>query len=444
MNISRKKFLENSALYVGGAMLGPLAGKEDKISRTGATGDSTLKLALIGCGGRGTGAVRDAMQADEALELVAMADIFQDKIDSCYGRLKKIDGVKEKISVPEQQRFVGLESYKQAIELADVVLLATPPAFRPFHFEAAVQAGKHVFMEKPLACDAPGIRKILAAGEVADQKGLKVVVGLQNRYGASQRDFVNRINRGDIGDITSMRCQYMIGDITLIPREPGQSELEYQLRNWRHFCWLWGGSPAALTLHYLDIVNWVKDTHPVRAIGTGGRAVFEGPDRGNVYDHFYIEYEYADGTRLHSTTRHVMGGWSNMGCYFQGTEGIANLHASKREIEMKKKNGEVLWNHQYGGDDGPSRYVLEHKALFEAIREDEPHNDTVWGAHSTMSTIMGRMAVHSGHYIEWEEALNSDVVLVPENLTFDSEAPVMPKEDGHYAIPIPGNKKGII
>ncbi|MEX0681571.1 MAG: Gfo/Idh/MocA family oxidoreductase [Balneolales bacterium] len=437
-NISRRSFLGSSVALTGGVFLKPLSVG----SSAYVAGNDTIKIALIGCGSRGAGAVRDAIQTEGPVELVAMADVFRDQIDSSYENLRRIDRVRDHINVPEEHKFVGLNSYKQAIALADVVLLASPPAFRPEHFEASIRAGKHVFMEKPLASDAPGIRKILATGKLADQQGLKVVVGLQYRYQSQMQELVRRIQQGEIGDITSARCHYLINDIRLLPRLEGQSELEYQLWNWRHFCWLWAGSPAGLTIHLTDIVNWVKETHPVRAFGTGGRSAFKGPERGDVFDNFYVEYEYADGTLMHSTTRHVLGGWLNRGCYFHGTKGTASYYASTRESDIKNRRGDIVWN--YEDTDDPSPYQVEHDVFFKAIREDIPHNDTERAAHSTLTEIMARMAVHSGHRIEWEEALNSDVVLVPENLTLDSEAPVMPKEDGHYPIPVPGSKDGIV
>ncbi len=435
--ISRRKFLGSSAALIGGSLISPLSARASAY----VAGSDTLKVALIGAGARGTGAVRDAIQTEGPVELVAMADVFRDKIDTSYNNLMNLQGIRDHIKVPEEHKFVGLDSYKQAIDLADVVILASPPAFRPFHFEYAVQAGKHVFMEKPLASDAPGVRKVLAAGEEADRKGLKVVVGLQNRYGIRQNELVKRLHDGMIGEITSARCQYYINEINLVPRKEGQSELEYQLSNWRHFCWLWAGSPAALTIHVTDIINWVKDDYPIRAFGTGGRAVLKEPDHGDIYDHFYIEYEYADGMRLHSTTRHIPGAWANRGCYFEGTRGRAN-HAAWRDTDIKNMEGDVIWSYQDTND--PSPFQIENDILYKAIREDIPHNDTEWGAKSTMTDIMGRMAVHSGGLIEWDEALSSDVVLVPEGLTLDSEAPVQPLADGTYPYPVPGSKSGIV
>ncbi len=404
-------------------------------------GSDTIKIALIGCGARGAGAVRDAIQTEGRVELVAMADVFRDKIDSSYQHLLSANQTKDYINVPEEHKFVGLDAYKKAIELADVVILASPPAFRPFHFEASVRAGKHVFMEKPLASDAPGIRKILAAGGLADQKGINVVVGLQRRYGYRSNEFIKRIHDGMIGDITSARCHYLIGGLNRVSRQAGQTELEYQLRNWRHFDWLWGGSPAALTIHLTDIVNWAKGSYPVRAIGTGGRSVLKGPIYGDIFDNFHIEYEYADGTRLHSITRHFPGVWNNRGSYLQGTKGAASL-AAWGTADIKNLKGERIWSYEQNDDRSP--FQIEHDVFFAAIREGKLVNDTERGAHSNMTAIMGRMAVHSGGLIEWDEAFNSDVVLVPEDLTFDSQPPVLPGPDENYPIPVPGSKNGIV
>ncbi len=438
MSISRRKFIGNSAALIGGALVGSLPVRDSAY----VAGSDTIKVALIGSGARGAGAVRMAVQTEGPVEIVAMADIFRDRIDQSYDNLMQAPAIRDHINVPEEHKFVGLDSYKDAIELADLVILASPPAFRPFHFEAAVAAGKHVFMEKALACDAPGVRRVLEAGKKADEKGLKVVVGLQNRYGVRQNRIVEQIHNGGIGEIVSARVQYLIGDITLIAREAGQSELEYQLRNWRHFCWLWGGSPAGLTIHFTDVINWIKDDHPVRAYGSGGRTVFSGPERGDIFDNFYIEYEYADGMRLHSSTRHVMGGWTNRGFYLHGSEGTASNPATSSISTITNLNGDTVWS--YDGADDPSAFQNVMDELFKAVRQDIPKNDTEWGAHSTMTDIMGRMAVHSGHLIEWDEALNSDVVLVPENLSWDSEPPSRPNEDGTYRIPVPGSKEGIV
>lgn len=436
-SISRRSFLGSSAALVGGALLSPLAGGANAY---GAPKDK-LKLALVGSGSRGAGAVVDALQADENVELVAMTDVFEEILDKSYENLMRVDSIKDRIKVPDEHKFVGLDSYMDAIELADVVILATPPAFRPLHFEAAVNAGKHVFMEKPLATDAPGVRRVLAAGELAEDKGLSVVVGLQYRYSRRFRKLVEKINSGEIGDITSMTCNYLLAGVKEVAREPGDSELAYQLRNWRQFEWLWGGSPAGLTIHFEDIAHWAKGSFPVRAFGTGGRSALEGPTQGNIYDHYYIDYEYEDGTRLHSRTRHIQGCWTNRSFSLQGSTGVADASGGGGP-EIQSLKGETLWSYDDTGD--PNPYQTEHEELYKAIRAGDPVNDTEWGAKSTMTSIMGRMAVQSGDLVEWDDALNSDVVLVPDDLSYDSEPPVVPGEDGNYPVPTPGDKTKII
>ena len=424
----RRDFIINSAAVLGGTLLS--AGFP--IAASGyVTGGDTIKIALVGCGARGAGAVVNALRADKNVKLVAMADAFRDKLDETFDNLTKIEDIKGAIEVPEEHKFVGFDGYKQAIALADVVLLVTPPAFRPTHFEAAVEAGKHVFMEKPLASDAPGVRKILAAGELATQKNLRVLVGLQNRYNPAFIEMVDRIQNGEIGDIVSSSDYYMIGPVKLVRREAGQTEMEYQMRNWRHFNWLWAGSPAGLQIHNTDIVNWVKGSYPVRAHALGGRSAFSGPDHGDIFDHFFIEYEYADGTKLNSQIRTIQGTYTKGGAFFQGTKGTANVREG-----MKDLAGNSIWRDRSRDSGNP--FQLEHDQFFAAIRNGTPMNDTEWGALSTMTTLLARMAAHSGQLVEWEDALNSELSIMPERLAWDADPRSMPDENDNYEIPIPG------
>lgn len=427
-NQSRRSFLKDSSVLVGGVLLG--SGLSAQASGKQPQSDP-IRIALVGCGRRGAGAVVDALKTSQNVVLVAMADVFKDKLDETYNTLLEIDDIKDRIKVPASNKFVGLDAYAKAIAASDAVLLVTPAPFRPLHFEACIKAGKHVFMEKPLASDAPGIRKILETGKLADAKGLKVVVGLQNRYDPGYRDMVKQIQEGAIGRIVSVTDYYLIGPVTKVQRQPGQTELEYQLRNWRYFNWLWAGSPAGLQIHNTDVVNWVKNAYPVRAQGMGGRSSLTGPDTGDIFDHFFIEYEYADGTKLNSQIRHISGTWNKGGAYFYGSNGTASLQTGIRNIE-----GERIWRNAY--KDSESAYQIEHDAFFDAIRNNKPLNDTEWGAMSTMTTIMGRMAAHSGKMVEWDEALNSELVLAPMQLDWDSEPPAKPDKNGNYPIPFPG------
>lgn len=428
---SRRDFLKDSSVMVGGMILGS-ALHAQALGRE--VQSQPIRIALIGCGSRGAGAAVDALKTNQNVVMVAMADVFKDKLDETYNTLLKIDAIKDKIKVPASNKFVGLDGYRKAIALADAVLLVTPPAFRPLHFEACIKSGKHVFMEKPLASDAPGIRKILETGKLADVKGLKVVVGLQNRYDPGYKEMVKQIQDGAIGRIISVTDYYLIGPIKQVQRQAGQTELEYQLRNWRYFNWLWAGSPAGLQIHNTDVVNWAKNAYPVRAQGMGGRSSLTGPDTGDIFDHFFIEYEYADGTKLNSQIRHIEGTWNKGGAYFYGSKGTASLQAGIRDSE-----GERIWRNP--NKDSESAYQIEHDVFFDAIRNNKPLNDTEWGAMSTMTSIMGRMAVHSGKMVEWDEALNSELVLAPMQLDWDSEPPVKPDKNGNYPIPSPGQSK---
>ena len=430
---ARRNFLKDSATLIGGALLGSALPFD---TNAWTLNTDPIKIALIGCGSRGAGAVVNALSSKANVILVAMADVFRDKLDAAYDNLLEIETIKDAVKVPEQNKFVGFDAYEKAIALADVVLLVTPAAFRPLHFEAAIKANRHVFMEKPLASDAPGIRKILATGELATKKNLKVVVGLQNRYDPGYIEMVKKLQEGTIGKIISCTDYYLIGPIKQVLRKPGQSELEYQMRNWRYFNWLWAGSPAGLQIHNTDIVNWVKNSYPVRAQGLGGRSSLTGPAKGDIFDHFFIEYEYADGTKLNSQIRHIAGTWNKGGACFYGAKGTASLQDG-----IKDNNGKLIWQNTY--TDAESAYQIEHDLLFKAIRNNTPLNDTEWAAKSTMTTLLGRMAVHSGKMLEWDEAINSSFALAPEKFTWDTEAPVLPDKDGNYPVAVPGISKAL-
>ena len=423
---SRREFIRNSSLLAGGAIIsGFPAIKSNK--------EAILKIALIGSGSRGAGAAAQALKTSKNVKLVAMADAFRDRLDSSYTSLTKVPGIQDQIDVPEKHKFAGFDAYQKATELADVVLLATPAPFRPEHFRFAVEMGKHCFLEKPLASDAPGIRQVLETGKLAASKGLNVVVGLQNRYDPAYQEMVKRIHDGTIGDLISASCYYNVGRVNLVPRQAGWTEMEYQVRNWRYFNWLWAGSPAGLQIHNDDIVNWVKGGFPVKVVGNGGRAALSGPDNGDIYDHFFDEYEYADGFKLNSQIRHITGCWNKGGSFFFGTKGHGDLKDG-----FKDYKGNLIW--KYSGKQA-NPYQLEHDELFAAIRGSKYINDTEWGAKSTMATIMGRMASHSGQLIEWDAALGSKESIVPAKLAWDADPLVMPNEKGEYHVPVPGIDK---
>lgn len=395
--------------------------------------DDTLKVALIGCGGRGTGAARQALSVKQNVKLVAMADAFRNRIDSCFDNIKK-SKVAGRVDVPEDHKFVGFEAYKQAIALADVVILATPPGFRPMHFEEAVRQGKHVFMEKPLATDAVGVRKVLDAAEEAKKKNLKIVVGLQRHYQKSYLETYKKVvDEGAIGEIVSARCYWNNDGVWVVEREKGMTEMEYQMRNWYYFNWLCGDHITEQHIHNIDVINWFKGSYPVEAVGIGGRQVRVENKYGEIYDHHVVEFKYADGMILNSQCRHQPGTVSDVSEHFVGTKGRAT---DGKIFDLK---GNLIWRHKGEGDIDP--YQEEHNVLFDCIVNNKPINDAFNGAKSTMTAIMGRMATYSGKRIKWEDAINSQINLMPDRLAWDALPKSLPDKDGFYPIPMPGKAK---
>ena len=409
-----------------------------------AAGDETLKIALIGCGGRGAGAASQALKTEGPVKLWAMADLFSDKLEAslkglCTGQdgqydREKHSGLADRIDVPPQRRFVGFDAYRQAIDSGvDVAILTTAPHFRPIHFEYAAQQGKHVFMEKPVAVDAAGIRRVLAAAKVAKQKSLKVGVGFQRHHDASYLETVSRIRDGAIGPILYLRAYWNgTGYRIRPPREDGMSEMAYQLRNPYHYTWISGDNIVEQHVHNLDVCNWIMGTHPVSAQGQGGRQVRIGPLFGDIFDHHYVEFTYADGTRLFSQCRHMTGCWNSVSEHVIGVKGTADVGGGQIAA------GEETWRYR-GQKSNP--YQIEHDRLFEAIRNDKPHNEAEYGATSTMTGILGRMAVYSGQEVTWEAAIESPVALAPQRYEWDAKPPVLPGEDGIYPCAVPGVTK---
>jgi myo-inositol 2-dehydrogenase / D-chiro-inositol 1-dehydrogenase len=430
-NLTRRDFLRRTSTALAGAsVLGSLS-----VDRAAfAAGSDTLKLALVGCGGRGSGAASQALSTAGPVKLVAMADVFQDNLERSLKNLT--DKHADKVDVPPDRQFVGFDAYKQAIALADVVVLATPPGFRPMQFEEAVKQGKHVFTEKPVATDAPGVRRFLAAAEESKQKNLKVVVGLQRHYQEGYIETVKRLHDGAIGDIVSMRA-YWNGQTPWVKlradleQKYGRklSEMEYQMRNWYYFAWICGDHICEQHIHNLDVINWVKQGYPVRAEGMGGCEVRKGPDYGEIFDHHAVEFEYEDGTRMFSYCRHIHGCWNSVSEHAVGTKGTCDISAHTIR-------GPNQWRFKKQGAKDP--YQAEHDALFAAIRNNTPINDAENGAKSSMTAILGRMATYSGKMIEWNDALKSNVNLMPDKLAFDADPKVMPGPNGLYKLPVPG------
>ncbi len=425
-NQTRRSFVKNSSLLAGGLMVAPLLSKANYFS--GA--DDTIKIALVGCGGRGTGAATQALLTKQNVKLVAMADAFRDRLDSAYKSIsKEIDA--KRIDVPEERKFVGFDAYERAIPLADVVILATPPGFRPIHFGEAVKWGKHVFMEKPVATDPAGVQKVLAIAALAKQRRLNVVVGLQRHYQNSYLELFKRKNV--IGDITSAQAWWDGDGVWVHPRKEGQTEMEYQMRNWYYFNWLCGDHITEQHIHNIDVVNWFKGAYPVKAQGMGGREVRTGKDYGEIFDHHYVEFHYADGSILNSQCRHQPKTMSKVDELLIGTKG--KIFAGAANIVDHK--GKILYQFDRKTENNP--YQTEHDELFAAIAKGEyKFADAENGAKSTMTSILGRMATYSGEIIDWDKALNSGIDIHPKEYAWDATPPIVPNADGFYPVAIPG------
>ena len=438
-NPSRRDFVRQSSLLAGGLVASPLLSKANFFS--GA--DDVIKVALIGCGGRGTGAAMQALLTKQNVKLVAMADAFRDRLDNCYKELNSDDlsdwsgvkgNVKNKIDVPEERKFIGFDAYQKAIPLADVIILTTPPGFRPIHFEEAVKQNKHIFMEKPVATDPAGIKRVLVAAEEAKKKKLNVVVGLQRHYQNSYRELYKR--KDMIGDITSAQAWWNNDGVWVNPRKDGQTEMEYQMRNWYYFVWLCGDHIVEQHIHNIDVVNWFKNGYPIKAQGMGGREVRKGKEFGEIYDHHYVEFQYADGSILNSQCRHQKNTMSKVDELLIGTKG--KIFCGDANILDHK--GRVLYQFDTKTENNP--YQTEHDELFAAIAKGEyKFADTENGAKSTMTAIFGRMATYSGQVLEWDKVLNSGLDLHPKTYDFAAAPPVLPGPDGLYKIATPGITK---
>ncbi|MBM3876511.1 MAG: Gfo/Idh/MocA family oxidoreductase [Verrucomicrobia bacterium] len=387
-----------------------------------AQGNSAmLRVGLIGCGGRGTGAASQALHADSDVKLVAMGDAFADRIKLSLETLKKDQEIASKVAVPEENQFTGLDAYQKVIEKSDVVLLTTPPGFRPIHIKAAVDAGKHVFAEKPVAVDAPGVRSVLATCEEARRKKLAVVSGLCIRYSYGFQEIIKRIHNGALGRVRTLQANDFRGPIWVKPREPGQTDMQYQIRNWYYFTWLSGDFNVEQHVHMLDVCAWVMNgEYPATALGIGGRAQRTGPDFGNIYDHHAVIYEWANGTRLHAYCRQQSGLRGDISVHVAGEKGIAKL--------AERDRGLVLETGDRWAYDGPKNniYQTEHDELFASIRKGQPINNGDYMCKSTLMAIMGRMATYTGQQITWEQAMNSKENLSPDGWTWDSNPPKSP------------------
>lgn len=378
-----------------------------------AGGSDRLRLGLIGCGGRGTGAASQALNADSGVELVAMADAFEDRLMSSRARLErqfnKAD-VPSRVNVPEDNCFTGFEAYQRVIENTDVVCLTSTPHFRPRHLKAAVDAGKHVFCEKPVAVDAPGLRSVMESVEKARQQNTSIVSGLCWRYHNGKRAVFQQIQDGLIGDIVSMQCSYMTGGVwdPRKTREQCSSEMEYQIRNWYYYTWLSGDFNVEQHIHSLDKMLWaMNDEAPISISGSGGRQVRTDPKYGNIYDHFNVIYEWKNGVKAFARCRHWPGCENDVNDYIVGTKGRADV-MKHRIFDL---DGNEIWKFE---GDGGDMYQIEHDELFAGIRGAHPINNGDYMCKSTMLAISGRMAAYTGKKLTWDEVMNSQQDLTPE------------------------------
>jgi len=399
---SRRTFLKAStSVLVGGAV----AARFSNVPAVHAAGSDEIRIGLIGCGDRGTGAVENAFNAAPGVKLVAMADAFKDHLDE---KLKYLSQFQEKVDVPADRQFVGFGAFERLLALDDVnyVILATPPGFRPWFIKAAVAAGKSTFAEKPVAVDGPGIRMVLQANEDAQAKGLHIGVGTQRRHQRGYLETMKRIQDGAIGEITEARCYWNQGPIWVHPKQEGWSDMEWQLRNWYYFTWLCGDHIVEQHVHNLDVVNWATASHPVSAVGLGGRQVRTGPEYGNIYDHFAIDYEYPNGIHVASYCRQIPNCENSVSEALIGTKGFC-------QVNKYTITGEKSWRLE-GKDNLP--YVQEHTDLIAAIRGGKPYNELKGVAESTLTAILGRTAAYTGQKVTWEQVLNSEESLMPAKL----------------------------
>jgi myo-inositol 2-dehydrogenase/D-chiro-inositol 1-dehydrogenase len=418
---SRRDFVKQSSAVAAAGSLALNLGAARFVHAKGA--DDTIKIGVVGCGGRGTGATQQALSTTGGpVKLVAMGDAFEDSVEKAYTALSK--GNAEKIDCPKERRFFGLDAYQKVLASdVDLVILATPPGFRPVHFEAAVKAGKHVFMEKPVAVDGAGVRRVLAAVAESKKKNLAVGVGLQRRHDDGYLETIKRLHDGAIGDIVCGRAYWCSNGVwdPRKTREQCSSDMEFQMRNWYYYNWLSGDQINEQHIHNIDVINWVKNAAPVAAQGQGGREVRVDPKYGEIYDHTAIEFIYADGSRMFSYGRHIPGCWNSVTEAVHGTKGFCQV--DKGMINAGGNEWTYRGQKTAKGAKG-NAYQVEHDVLQASIRSGNPINEGEYGASSTMTAILGRLAAYSGKEVKYDQALQSSIVLGPyDALSFDTPVP---------------------
>ena len=422
---TRREFLTtSSSAILGTGVAGSI------IPSVHVAGRDEIRIALVGCGGRGTGAVAQLFNTNGQTRLVAVADAFQNKA------MGAVNGLKEhsefKVDVPEDRVFSGIDAFKRAIDTdCNLVVIATPPGFKPSHFDYAIKKGKHVFMEKPVAVDAPGVRRVLSSVAESKQKGLMVAIGLQRRHDPRYIETIKRIHDGAIGDLILSRVYWNGGGIWYRNRKPDMTEMAFQCNNWYHFNWLCGDQIVEQHIHNLDVGCWAKNAYPVKCNGMGGGEMRVGGDRSKsqIFDHTFCEYTFADGSKMYSQGRHLRGGWNNVGEALHGTLGTANPSGRIEGANPWRFSGKSPGGHQQ-----------EQHDLVDALTRGVIYNEGEYGALSTFTAILGRDACYSGKEIAWDDLLARGRDLAPgiDDYTIDSTPPVVPGPDGLYPAPVPG------
>ncbi|MGQ9576936.1 MAG: Gfo/Idh/MocA family protein [Thermoguttaceae bacterium] len=423
----RREFLARCGL-IGASLAGGLA-----IGRSAhAAGSDALKIGLIGCGGRGRGAAANALAVNPEARLTALADAFPDRMEVTRKQLQRQAG--RQMAVDDAHCFSGFDGFRRLLESGvDVAILAEPPHFRPLHAEACVEAGVHLFAEKPMAVDAPGVRRLLAAGQKAHQKNLSFVSGFETRYSLPAREAVRRVHEGQLGELLAIQTTYNTGWLWHYPRKPDWTEMQFQMRNWYYFTWLSGDHLVEQHVHYNDVICWImREQPPLSAWGYGGRQVRTDPKWGDIFDHHAVVYEYPGPLRAFCYTRQQPNCYNENSKIVFGTKGV--LRAG-RTWEILDPKGRTLWVAPPSTKDAERNCFEE---MFAGIRSGKPINDSLSMASSTMHAILGRMATHSGRRVTWEEAMASNRVLAPKRYAWDAEPPVLPGPDGKYPVPIPG------
>ncbi len=407
---SRRDFLRTGAAIAAAAQFGAL-------SNAHAAGSDVIKVGLVGCGGRGSGAAEQSINSSSNVKLHAMGDLFRDHLNGCHEKLSRFG---DKVDVAEDRKFVGFDAYEKVIASGvDLVILATPPGFRPAHIKAVIEAGKNLFCEKPVAVDGPGIRTVLAAAEMAKAKNLAVVAGTQRRHQAGYIEVMKRVRDGALGDLVTAQCYWNQGGLWKVDRTPKMSDLEYQIRNWLYYTWLSGDHICEQHVHNLDVVNWAMDAHPESCVSLGGRQVRTAPIWGNIFDHFATEYTYPGGIVTSSQCRQIDGCANNVSETIVGTKGIAHLSPGNYRSKAFQGGRIRIQNER-------NPYEQEHIDLVDSIRSGKPLNELKTVAESTLTAIMGRMSAYTGQKVTWEQALNSKLELMHKVLDFGMEYKVPP------------------